>query len=114
MTKLLLIVALWFSTSAIAQTKEFTALKVTPVRIKQMLATCEKEMEAGFCSVIRDEKNYPPNTPGPVIAGFGRVPLIPYIRLQNQQGAMCPYADYKCSTEPNGDVCKTALALWGR
>ena len=105
MKKLLIAILLCFTASAHSQPK--------PDEIAAMLKRCEAAMALGACSVARDETFYPPGTPGPLIAGYGRVPLIAYIRLQNQQGFMCPYAEMHCTKDPKGDVCKVAQALWG-
>jgi hypothetical protein len=104
-----LLLALTCSTQA-QTTPKFTP--PTKPQIEAMLKECEKQMERGVCTVQVDEKSYPPNTPDPLISGYGRVPLIAYVRLQNQQGFMCPYAEMWCTKDPKSDVCKVAMALW--
>lgn len=81
--------------------------------IASMLQSCSQAMALGICSIVRDENSYAPNAPGPSVAGYGVLPLIPYIRLQNQQLQMCDYAKAACDSDPSGDVCTVALVMWG-
>lgn len=107
MKKLVLLLCLCLS--FMGATPELTRTQ----RIEQTLRICAEQMKKNVCTVIRDEKQYPPDTPGPFILGVGRVPLVPYIRLQNQQGFMCQYAEMECAKNPTGDVCTVAVAIWG-
>ena len=104
MKKLLIAFLLCFTAAAHSQPK--------PAEIVEMLKRCEEAMLFGVCSVQRDERFIPADTPPILIPGKGSFPVIDYVRLQNQAGFMCPYAEMQCARDPKGGVCKIAQALW--
>lgn len=102
MKNILIVILLCFTASAKAQ----------PADIATMLKRCEAAMLLGTCSVFQDERFIPADTPPVLIAGKGKFPVIDYVRLQNQGGYMCPYAEMQCAKDPKGGVCRIAQALW--
>ena len=105
---LIFIVCVGASTLTQAQTTKVTQAD----EIVAMLKRCEAAMLFGTCSVFQDERFIPADTPPVLIAGRGKFPVIDYVRLQNQGGFMCPYAEMQCAKDPKGGVCKIAQALW--
>lgn len=105
---LIFIVCMGASVFAQAQTTKVTQADA----IVAMLKRCEAAMLFGTCSVFQDERFIPADTPPILIPLKGSFPVIDYVRLQNQGGYMCPYAEMQCAKDPKGGVCRIAQALW--